>query len=128
MDHLVMYRGRQVAATHLVTITVKVKEKTELLEWEKGIIRGFIFEEIESCYDVGLEKLFFYGKAIEAIFCVFALNPYSPYFRNIGEPCSLKTLETGILMERFFPLDREMKEKIPFIEIESMKIKARVIF
>ena len=126
MDHLVMYRKRQVPATHIVTVTAEAK--TELLKWERGNVRDFISKEIESCYDASLEKLSFYGKTIEAIFCVFALNPHSPYFRDAGDPCSPKTLETGILMKRFFSLDKGMKEEIPFIKTRSIGIKVERIF
>ena len=123
MDHPVMHKGRQVPATHIVTVTAEAR--IEFMEWEKGNVRDFISKEIESCYDASIEKLFFHKKTMEAVFCVFALNP--SYSWDNGEPCYSRTLETGIAIERLLSLDEEMKEKIPFIRMRSIKVKAERI-
>ena len=124
MEHPVTHEGRKVPATHLMFVTAEAERK--FMEWEKGNVRDFIVREIESCYDVNMEKLSFQEKNMKAVFCVFALNP--SYSCDFGEPCRPKTLETGIMMERLLSLDKLMKEKIPFIKIRSIKIKTERIF
>ena len=125
---MMMYKGGQVPATHVVTVTAETN--TELMEWEKGNIRGFIFEEIESRYDASMEEIFFHKKTVKIIFHVLAFIPSYSWLCSwaAGDPCSPNMLEAGIAIERRYSLDKKMKEKIPFIKTESIRIETEQIY